>query len=179
MAKKKSNNVALVRGLIIGGVALLGAGRDRLRPPLHHRRHPGRVRGRRALRGDRDCRAPPSGRQRGGRRVLLLRLRALQELRSADPRVAANQAGQTWTSPGYRSPSHRSGCCWRRPTTPWKHSDILEQNHDRIFRRIHNTRRMFASPEEVAEFIDGNGATADGIHGCLERPGGSPHAPRG
>lgn len=38
--------------------------------------------------------------------------------------------------------------------------DILDQNHDRIFRRIHNTRRMFASPDEVAEFIDGNGASA-------------------
>jgi thiol:disulfide interchange protein DsbA len=38
--------------------------------------------------------------------------------------------------------------------------DILEQNHDRVFRRIHNTRRMFSSPDDVAEFIDGNGATA-------------------
>ena len=38
--------------------------------------------------------------------------------------------------------------------------DILDENHDRVFRRIHNTRRMFASPEEVAEFVDGNGASA-------------------
>jgi thiol:disulfide interchange protein DsbA len=38
--------------------------------------------------------------------------------------------------------------------------DILEQNHDRVFRRIHNTRRMFSSPDDVAEFIDGNGASA-------------------
>ena len=38
--------------------------------------------------------------------------------------------------------------------------DILDENHERIFRRIHNTRRMFSSPDDVAEFIDGNGATA-------------------
>ena len=38
--------------------------------------------------------------------------------------------------------------------------DILDQNHDRIFRRIHNTGRMFGSSEDVADFVDGNGATA-------------------
>jgi thiol:disulfide interchange protein DsbA len=38
--------------------------------------------------------------------------------------------------------------------------DILEENHERIFRRIHNTRRMFDSPDDFAAFIDGNGATA-------------------
>jgi thiol:disulfide interchange protein DsbA len=38
--------------------------------------------------------------------------------------------------------------------------DILEENHDRVFRRIHNTRRMFDGAESFAEFIDGNGATA-------------------
>lgn len=40
---------------------------------------------------------------------------------------------------------------------------ILEENHDRIFRRVHNTRTMFDSPEEVAEFIDGHGATAEQV----------------
>ena len=38
--------------------------------------------------------------------------------------------------------------------------NILEQNHERIFRRIHNTRNMFGSAEEAADYIDGNGATA-------------------
>ncbi len=37
---------------------------------------------------------------------------------------------------------------------------ILEENHDRVFRRIHNTRTMFDSPQEVAEFVDGHGASA-------------------
>lgn len=38
--------------------------------------------------------------------------------------------------------------------------DILDENHDRIFRRIHNSGRMFGSPEDAADFVDGNGATA-------------------
>ena len=38
--------------------------------------------------------------------------------------------------------------------------DLLEANHTRMFRRIHDSRRMFQSAEEVAEFIDGNGASA-------------------
>lgn len=40
---------------------------------------------------------------------------------------------------------------------------ILEENHERVFRRIHNTRTMFDSPEEVAEFVDGHGASADEV----------------
>jgi thiol:disulfide interchange protein DsbA len=39
--------------------------------------------------------------------------------------------------------------------------NILEQNHNRMFRRIHDNRMMFGSPEDVAEFVDGNGATAE------------------
>ena len=38
--------------------------------------------------------------------------------------------------------------------------DILDENHDRVFRRIHNSGRMFGSPEDVADFMDGNGTTA-------------------
>jgi thiol:disulfide interchange protein DsbA len=38
---------------------------------------------------------------------------------------------------------------------------ILEANHDRVFRRIHDNGLMFQTPEDVAEFIDGHGATAE------------------
>lgn len=41
--------------------------------------------------------------------------------------------------------------------------DILEENHERVFRKIHNTRTIFDSPEEVAEFVDGYGASADEV----------------
>jgi thiol:disulfide interchange protein DsbA len=39
--------------------------------------------------------------------------------------------------------------------------DILDQNHARMFRRIHDNRIMFGSADEIAEFVDGNGATAE------------------
>lgn len=38
---------------------------------------------------------------------------------------------------------------------------ILDPNHSRLFRQIHNNRRQFTSADEVAEFIDGNGATKE------------------
>ncbi len=38
---------------------------------------------------------------------------------------------------------------------------IREENHRRIFARIHDRRDMFDSPEDVAEFIDGHGASAE------------------
>ncbi|MEM8768504.1 MAG: thiol:disulfide interchange protein DsbA/DsbL [Pseudomonadota bacterium] len=39
--------------------------------------------------------------------------------------------------------------------------DVLDENHDRMFRAIHNARRSFSSPEDLAEFVDGNGASAE------------------
>ena len=38
---------------------------------------------------------------------------------------------------------------------------ILEENHPRIFRRIHDNRMMFANAEEVADYVDGHGTTAE------------------
>jgi thiol:disulfide interchange protein DsbA len=38
--------------------------------------------------------------------------------------------------------------------------NILEENHSRVFRRIHDNRMMFQSPEQIAEFVDGHGTTA-------------------
>lgn len=39
--------------------------------------------------------------------------------------------------------------------------NILDANHARLFRQIHDNRRQFMSANEVAEFIDGNGATKE------------------
>lgn len=47
---------------------------------------------------------------------------------------------------------------------------ILEQNHERVFRRIHNTRGMFSSAAEAAEFIDGNGASAEEFLAAINGP---------
>ncbi len=42
-----------------------------------------------------------------------------------------------------------------------EHLEILDANHARLFRHIHDNRRQFMSANEVAEFIDGNGATKE------------------
>ena len=38
--------------------------------------------------------------------------------------------------------------------------DILEQNHERIFRAVHDQGRQFLTAEMMAEFVDGNGTDA-------------------
>jgi len=38
---------------------------------------------------------------------------------------------------------------------------VLDQNHTRMFRAIHDSGRQFLSPEDVAEYVDGRGMTAD------------------
>ncbi len=40
-----------------------------------------------------------------------------------------------------------------------KRLNALEQNHMRLFRAIHDNGRQFATPDAMAEFIDGNGTT--------------------
>ena len=40
-------------------------------------------------------------------------------------------------------------------------ADALEQNHERMFRAIHDTGRQFLTPEMVADYIDGRGLSAD------------------
>jgi thiol:disulfide interchange protein DsbA len=39
--------------------------------------------------------------------------------------------------------------------------NILEANHVRLFRAIHDNGRQFLSPDMVADYIDGNGATKE------------------
>jgi thiol:disulfide interchange protein DsbA len=38
---------------------------------------------------------------------------------------------------------------------------VLEANHERLFRAIHDNGRQFLTIEEVADFVDGNGTTRD------------------
>jgi thiol:disulfide interchange protein DsbA len=39
--------------------------------------------------------------------------------------------------------------------------DILDQNHTRLFRRIHDRATQFLSAEQIADFVDGNGASKE------------------
>lgn len=39
--------------------------------------------------------------------------------------------------------------------------DILADNHNRIFRAIHDARRQFLTPQMMAEYVDGRGTTKD------------------
>ncbi len=39
--------------------------------------------------------------------------------------------------------------------------DAIDQNHTRIFRAIHDAQTQFIRPEQIAEYVDGRGTTAD------------------
>ena len=39
--------------------------------------------------------------------------------------------------------------------------NILEDNHDRIFRAIHDARRQFLTADMVADYVDGRGVARD------------------
>ena len=38
---------------------------------------------------------------------------------------------------------------------------VLEQNHSRIFRAIHDARRQFLTPKMMADYVDGRGISGD------------------
>jgi len=40
-------------------------------------------------------------------------------------------------------------------------TNALEQNHERIFKAIHDNHKDFTTPESIAEFVDGHGITRD------------------
>ena len=42
-----------------------------------------------------------------------------------------------------------------------EHLDIVDDNHARLFRHIHENRGQFLSAEAVADFVDGNGASRE------------------
>ncbi len=47
---------------------------------------------------------------------------------------------------------------------------ILPENHERIFARIHDRRDMFDSADDVAAFVDGHGTTAEVFLTTLNSP---------
>ena len=42
-----------------------------------------------------------------------------------------------------------------------EHAGALEENHNRIFRALHDAGRQFLTPEMVADYVDGRGITKD------------------
>ena len=42
-----------------------------------------------------------------------------------------------------------------------KANDALDENHSRIFRAIHDSRRQFLSDEQLADFVDGHGISKE------------------
>ena len=40
-------------------------------------------------------------------------------------------------------------------------ADVLEQNHSRLFRAIHDARRQFLNPEMIADYVDGRGISRE------------------
>ena len=158
--KKKSNNVSLVRGLIIGTVAVLGL----LVVGYGLIYSTGATQGK-FVAGEHYEVIDTAERRRPGANVEVVEFfsYACVHCKNFDPMI------HEWleTKPDNVDFS-------RVPVTfspQWvllaqayytlEALDILEQNHDRIFRRLHNTGRMFAGPEDVADFVDGNGANAE------------------
>lgn len=159
MSKKKSSNVALIRGLIIGGVALLalivigyglvystGATQDGFVAGEHYQ----------VIEG--------AERRRPGAKVQVVEYfsYACIHCKNFDPLIHEWLETKPENVEFSRVPVTFSPQWVLLAQTYYTlvALDILDENHDRIFRRIHNTRRMFANADEVAEFIDGNGATA-------------------
>ena len=46
----------------------------------------------------------------------------------------------------------------------------LEQNHNRIFRAIHDARRQFLTPDMVAEYVDGRGVSKEEFLRAFDSP---------
>lgn len=47
---------------------------------------------------------------------------------------------------------------------------ILAENHERIFRRIHDNRMMFENADELARYVDGHGTTAEAFLAAFNGP---------
>lgn len=159
MAKKKSGNVALVRGLIIGGVAVLGVlilGYGLLYTT-------GATQGE-FVAGEHYEVIETAERRRPGANVEVVEYfsYACVHCKNFDPMIHEWLETKPDNVDFSRVPVTFSPQ-WALLAQAYytlEALDILDENHDRIFRRLHNTRRMFASAEDVAEFVDGNGATA-------------------
>lgn len=160
MAKKKPNNVPLIRGLIIGGVALLGLvviGYGLIYTT-------GATQGE-FVAGEHYEVIETAERRRPGANVEVVEFfsYACVHCKNFDPLIHDWLETKPDNVEFTRVPVTFSPQWVLLAQTYYTlvALDILDENHDRVFRRIHNARRMFASPDEVAEFIDGNGATAE------------------
>lgn len=49
--------------------------------------------------------------------------------------------------------------------------DALDENHERLFIAIHESRKQFLTPEMVADFVDGNGTTTNEFLRTFNSPG--------
>ncbi len=43
----------------------------------------------------------------------------------------------------------------------FEHLDILDENHTRLFRQIHDRQAQFLSADQIADFVDGHGVTRE------------------
>lgn len=159
MAKRKSGNLTLIRGVIIGGVAILGLiviGYGLLYST-------GATQGEFVAGKDYEV-IETAERRRPGANVEVVEFfsYACVHCKNFDPMINEWLQTKPETVDFSRVPVTFSPQWVLLAQTYYalEALDILEQNHDRVFRRIHNTRRMFSGPDDVAEFIDGHGASA-------------------
>jgi len=159
MSKKKSSNVALIRGLIIGAVALLAAiviGYGLVYTT-------GATQGE-FVAGEHYQLIETAERRRPGANVEVVEFfsYACVHCKNFDPLIGEWLETKPDNVDFTRVPVTFSPqwILLAQAYYTLAALDILEENHDRVFRRIHNTRRMFDDAESFAEFIDGNGATA-------------------
>jgi thiol:disulfide interchange protein DsbA len=160
MTKKKSNNVALIRGLIIGAVAVLGllvVGYGLLYST-------GATQGE-FVAGEHYEVIETAQRHRPGADVEVVEYfsYACVHCKNFDPMINEWLLTKPENVAFSRVPVTFSPQWTLLAQTYYTlvALDILEENHERVFRRLHNTGRMFGSPEDVSEFVDGNGATAE------------------
>lgn len=159
MSKKKSSNVALIRGLIIGGVALIAAvviGYGLIYST-------GATQGE-FVAGEHYTLIDNPERRRPGANVQVVEFfsYACIHCKNFDPLINEWLLTKPDNVDFMRVPVTFSPqwIVLAQAYYTLVALDILEENHERVFRRIHNTRRMFDSADDFAAFIDGNGATA-------------------
>ncbi len=159
MSKKKSSNVALVRGLIIGGVALLAV----LVVGYGLIYTTGATQGA-FVEGEHYQLLENAERRRPGANVEVVEFfsYACIHCKNFDPLINEWLETKPENVDFTRVPVTFSPqwILLAQAYYTLVALDILELNHERVFRRIHNTRRMFDDAEDFAAFIDGNGATA-------------------
>ncbi len=159
MAKKKSN-VALVRGLIIGAVALLGVvviGYGILYSS-------GATQGE-FVAGEHYTVLENAERRRPGAPILVQEFfsYACIHCKNFDPVIEEWLLTKPDNVTFERVPVAFSPAWAALAQTYYTFEalDVLDENHERMFRALHDARRSFASAQDIADFVDGNGASAE------------------